>query len=164
MGASCISGGQKIVICKGQLSSDPEKFNSPYYGTVVMHPDSKTVDINLTCRIESVGNLDSSFTYFTTSNIKTLCGIKNLYIVNNTTAQTSSITPTGTQTGLTDYALMGRTGFVVCFNSAKAETFCIGRTYQGTGSLDVGGWPMNKENLIVVGRCFTIDIRGLMYD
>lgn len=166
MGASCISGGKKVYICRHQLSADSTKFSAPYWGTVILYPDSKTVDINLTCRVESIGSLDSSFGYFTLDTIKTQCNIKNLYIPNNSDYVVSSVIPFGSQQGMTDDMLMGRTGLTLAFEYKNVSKFSLARTYKQSegNTFAVGSWPMNMENLIVVGRCFAIDIRGLQYD
>lgn len=164
MGLMSAAGqGDLYIPIKRQLSTDSTKFSAPYTGMAVLHPATKTMDVHLSCFVESVGTLTEPLTIF-----PALCAGR-LWCEKHPPAGRQTVErrgdPFGTATGTGSSALMGRAGLVPVFTSATSGKFALGRMYQSSSDTTaVSAWPMNMANLILVGRGYTMDFYGLQYE
>lgn len=151
----------KYVPVKGQLSYDGSKFSAPYHGTAILHIYEKTIDIHVSCLIEEVKDIEGSkeFGYFSLNDILQKCGIYSIKEEQSTVLSTA--TPYGNQSGLDNMSLTGRSGLTLDI-SYQENSFSIGRCYND--NMDVGGWPVRRENLIIPGRGYIFNIYGLQYN
>ena len=166
MGFMSISGcGDVLVPVKRSLSTYSTKFSAPFTGVAIFHPATKTVDIHLSCYIESAPSTDGTFDYFSFANIIEDCGISKISLPGSD-LWCGTITPFGSTTGTNTTALMGRAGLTAVFTAKDSGKFALGRMFKKSDSetTAVGAWPMNHANLIVEGRGYTMDFYGLLYE
>lgn len=165
MGLMSAAGqGDLYIPIKRQLSTDSTKFSAPYTGMAVLHPATKTMDVHLSCFVESVGTLNGTFDYFSLHYVLEDCGVKSIRLPDDK-LWNGVVTPFGTATGTGTTTLMGRAGLVPVFTSATSGKFALGRMYRSeTDATAIGAWPMNMANLILVGRGYTMDFYGLQYE
>lgn len=150
----------KCVFFRTQLSNT-SNVNVPCTGTAVLHPATKTLDLHIVCRVEQIATLDGSFGYFTLSSILAQAGVQKISLPVNTLFYGQAV-PFGNSAGTDTETLMGRAGLIPCFTSKTSPVFGLGRVYDN--QMAVGTWPLNKTNLIVVGRGYSIDLYGLQYE
>lgn len=162
MGLMCAAtDNARYLEVKGQLATNTGQFSAPFYGQVILHPETGRMDIHINCFIETVGSLTgtSQFGYFTLRNLLQQCGVSGMAATKGVIAM---VTPFGNTAGTDGTSMMGRAGLVAQVADAAAGTFSIARLY--SDGLAVGGWPVNAVNVIVAGRGYAMDFYGLQYE
>lgn len=163
MGLMCAAtDNARYLEVKGQLATNTGQFSAPFYGRVILHPETGRMDIHINCFIETVGSLTgtSQFGYFTLRNLLQQCGVSALSAVKGQAV--AIVTPFGNTAGADSTTMMGRASLVAQIEEPATGTFSIARLY-GDG-LTVGGWPVDMPNVIVAGRGYAMDFYGLQYE
>lgn len=160
-----ITTAPKYIPIRRQLATDSVKFSAPYSGVAVFNPSTKTMDLHLSCYVEAAQKKDGSFNYFSFKNIIEDCGIHKISLPGDDLWY-GTVTPFGDTAGTTTDGFMGRAGLTAVFTSKDSGEFALGRMYKKSDSetTAIGAWPMNKENLIIPGRGYTMDFYGLLYE